>query len=228
MNIVSTHPSELAAVGSEVPESQVAGSHKVLGSGAAATKRKVGPSSVRSRVEWVMVIVGAVAVATVIHTFVIQAFSIRSVSMNPTLVENDRVLVDKLSYRLHDVSRGDIVVFERPEAAGGIEEEDLIKRVIGLENEQIAIENNTVYVNDQALEEPYLPEGTVTMSSDGVTCTRDSPCAVPEDHVFVMGDNRSDSSDSRLTNIGPIPEDDIVGRAFVVMWPLGGIAWLAA
>jgi signal peptidase I len=180
----------------------------------------------RSAIEWVVVIVGAVLVATVIRMFVIQAFYIPSESMVPTLEKNDRVLVNKLSYRLHDVNRGDIVVFERPEGAGGSDVKDLIKRVVGLENEQIVIENNTVYIDGQALDEPYLPEGTITSSSDGVTCTRQSPCTVPEDHVFVMGDNRTNSQDSRYVQVGPIPEDDIVGRAFVIIWPPGRITWL--
>jgi signal peptidase I len=183
-------------------------------------------SGMRSAIEWVVVIVGAVLVATVIRMFVIQAFYIPSESMVPTLEKNDRVLVNKLSYRLHDVNRGDIVVFERPEGAGGSDVKDLIKRVVGLENEQIVIENNTVYIDGQALDEPYLPEGTITSSSDGVTCTRQSPCTVPEDHVFVMGDNRTNSQDSRYVQVGPIPEDDIVGRAFVIIWPPGRITWL--
>lgn len=175
-------------------------------------------------IEWVVVIVAAIAVALLIKTFVMQAFYIPSESMLPTLEKNDRALVNKLSYRLHDINRGDIVVFEKPPEAGANDAtSDLIKRVIGLPGEKIAFEGGKVYINGQVLDEPYLPTG-VTTSQGAKPCTLAEPCTVPTGTIWVMGDNRSNSRDSRW--IGPIPEENIVGRAFVRIWPfsrLGGL-----
>lgn len=165
---------------------------------------------VRSAVEWLAVIVGALAVALLVKTFLLQAFFIPSASMEPTLRVGDRVLVNKLSYRLHDVHRGDIIVFERPEGEQNRSVRDLIKRVIALPGETIEIRDNQVIIDGRVLGEPYLPPGTVTAGLD-------EPVTVPEGHVFVMGDNRDDSRDSRF--FGAIPEDRIVGRAFVRVWP---------
>jgi signal peptidase I len=188
--------------------------------------RPASPSRVRSLLEWVAVIVLAVGAAMLIKTFVMQAFYIPTGSMQPTLEINDRVLVNKLSYRLHDVNRGDIVVFERlPQEVGPDNTKDLIKRVIGLPGESIVIKDDRVYVNGAVLDEPYLPPGTHTVNTNAVhPCTTETPCVVPPDSVWVMGDNRSSSQDSRV--IGPIPIERIVGRAFVRVWPLsrfGGI-----
>jgi signal peptidase I len=176
-------------------------------------------------VEWAIVIVGAVVLALVVKTFLLQAFYIPSASMEPTLREGDRVLVNKLSYDLHDVHRGDVVVFERPPEETASDIPDLIKRVIGLPGEQIVIEAGHVYVDGQMLEEDYLPAGTDTSTDiSPLKCSRDDPCQVPDGDVWVMGDNRNDSRDSRW--FGPIDESTIVGRAFVVVWPLGRLGTL--
>jgi len=170
--------------------------------------------------EWVLVIVGAVVLAVVVKVFLLQAFYIPSLSMYPTLHEGDRVLVNKLSYRLHDVNRGDIVVFERPATETSSNIPDLIKRVVGLPGESVVIEDGVVYVDNQRIDESYLPAGTVTsVTSAPYKCTRQAPCVVPPGSVWVMGDNRADSKDSRY--FGPIPESTIVGRAFVRVWPFG-------
>ncbi len=166
------------------------------------------PTALRSMVEWVAVIVGALAVAMLIKTFLFQAFYIPSDSMVPTLDVGDRVLVNKLSYDAHDVRRGDIVVFRRPEGAPG-EVDDLIKRVIGLPGDELVLVGDQIQIDGDVLEEPYLPEGTVTCCLDAIT--------VPDGEVFVMGDNRGDSFDSR--RFGTVPIDSIVGRAFVTVWP---------
>jgi signal peptidase I len=168
----------------------------------------------RNAAEWVVVIVGAVVVALLVRHFVVQSYKIPSGSMHPTLLEGDRVLVNRLSYRLHDVNRGDVIVFSRPDtspAAPG-EPADLIKRVIALPGETIVARDGIVYVDDRAIEEPYLPDGTQTLELD-------QPVTVPDGEVFVMGDNRTNSSDSRY--IGTIPIDSIQGRAFAVIWPFG-------
>ena len=168
---------------------------------------------------------GAVVLAVVVKVFLLQAFFIPSASMFPTLQEGDRVLVNKLSYKLHDVNRGDVVVFERPPSETASEVPDLIKRVVGLPGEQIVIEGGKVYADGQMLEENYLPEG-VTSSTDNapLKCSRDVPCVVPDGDVWVMGDNRNDSKDSRY--FGPVDTDTIVGRAFVLVWPFDRFGFL--
>ncbi len=175
-------------------------------------------SSTRNALEWVAVIVGAIVVAVVVKTVFVQAFRIPSESMDPTLLKGDRVLVNKLSYKLHDVHRGDVIVFNRPAdlpAAPG-DPDDLIKRVIGLPGDTVTARNGHVYVNDRKLDEPYLPPGTSTLTlRDEYSLERG--IKVPKDEVLVMGDNRGNSQDGRV--FGPIPEDSIVGRAFVIMWP---------
>ena len=179
--------------------------------------RKSNGSSARSIVEWVVILVAALTVAIVVKTFLIQAFYIPSGSMEPTLHPGDRVLVNKLSYDLHPIHRGDIVVFRRPPSeAGDTTIRDLIKRVIGLPGDRIEARDGVVYINGQALKEPYLPAGTVTTTLPLTT--------VPSGQYFVLGDNRGNSKDSRF--IGPIPGHLIVGRAFVRVWPLSGLGLL--
>lgn len=173
-------------------------------------------SSVRNLVEWVAIVVGALAVALLVKTFLIQAFFIPSLSMYSTLDEGDRVLVNKLSYKMHDVHRGDVVVFERPPGQPASEIKDLIKRVIGLPGDEIEARDGVVYVNGKKLDEPYLDKGVIT---DNLPDQK-----VPAGHIWVMGDNRTDSADSRV--FGSIDEDTIVGRAFVRVWPLPDIGLL--
>jgi len=176
-------------------------------------------SSTRNLLEWVAVIVGAVLVALLIKTFVVQAFRIPSESMITTLEVGDRVLVNKLSYDVHDLNRGDVVVFERPPGlpSGPNDPKDLIKRVIGLPGDTVVAKDGEIYINDQRLEEPYLADTTATYNLD-------IPVTVPEGQVWVMGDNRTNSEDSRV--FGPIESDTIVGRAFTIMWPPGRIGAL--
>lgn len=171
-------------------------------------------SSVRNVIEWIAIIAAALIVAVIIKTFLLQAFYIPSESMEPTLKPQDRVLVNKLSYKLHAVHRGDIVVFKRPPSeAGDPTIKDLIKRVIGLPGETIEERGGQVYINGQELKEPYLPAGTVTNTLP--------PTKVGPGQYFVMGDNRTNSKDSRF--IGTIPRSLIVGRAFIRVWPLSKI-----
>src|SRR5690606_32826906 len=148
-------------------------------------QRKQPRSLRRTVLEWVGVIGGGVVIALVIEALLVQAFWIPSPSMEPTLNVGNRVLVNKLSYRFHDVHRGDVIVFERPPGTsrGGEDEiRDLIKRVIAVEGDVIEERNQLVYVNGERLDEPYLEPGTPTENLPRQT--------VPEGHVFVMGDNR--------------------------------------
>jgi signal peptidase I len=182
----------------------------------------------RALLEWAILIGGALVIALVIKTFLFQAFYIPSESMRPTLNVGDRVLVNKLSYRAHDVNRGDIVVFETPpkakDANGKIK--DLVKRVIGLPGETLETHNGVVFINGRQLDEPYLRNGvkTCALSSSAGTCADIGATAIPADHVFVMGDNRTASKDSR--SFQPIAEDSIVGRVFVRIWPVTDLGFL--
>jgi signal peptidase I len=169
----------------------------------------------RSALEWAVVLVGAVLVALLLRASLFQAFYIPSESMETTLSINDRVLVNKVSYRLHDINRGDIIVFARPDDQEG-EIRDLIKRVIALPGETVEGRENELYINGQRLIEPYLDVGVIT--------TDFGPTVIPEGEIFVMGDNRSESYDSRL--FGTISQDRVVGRAFVLFWPISRVGSL--
>lgn len=169
-----------------------------------------GGGGLRNAVEWVAIVMGAFVVAFVVKTFLIQAFYIPSESMFPTLTEDDRVLVNKLSYQLHDVNRGDLVVFERPPNEPESEIKDLVKRVVALEGETVEERDGALFVDGERLDESYLQPGVESLNLP--------PTVIPPDHVFVMGDNRGSSRDSRF--FGPIEEDLIVGRAFVKVWPI--------
>jgi len=185
-------------------------------SGPAPKSEKPKPSALRGTVEWVVILVGALLVALVVKTFLLQAFYIPSASMEPTLNIKDRVLVNKLSYDFHDVRRGDIVVFRSPPGEGDPEIKDLIKRVIGLPDETVEGHDGRVFINGDPLKEPYLPEGVSTSSFP--------PQKIPPGHLWMMGDNRSNSKDSRV--FGPINDNLVVGRAFILVWPLGSIRLL--
>lgn len=170
--------------------------------------------------EWLPLLVVAFVFAMVIRTFVMETYSIPSGSMLPTLEVKDRVLVNKLSYNAHDVNRGDVVVFDRPANTPG-RFDVLIKRVMGLPGETIQISNGDLYIDGQLVQESYILEPQSTQPLSGIpNCTVGTAvsCIIPDDMVFVMGDNRLGSTDSRL--FGPIPIDSIVGRAFVKVWPL--------
>lgn len=173
-------------------------------------------SPLRNGLEWVVIIGGALLVAFVVRTFLLQMFYIPSESMMPTLEPNDRVLVNKLSYDLHSVHRGDIVVFKSPNTPEGAAVRDLIKRVIGLAGDTVEARDGHVLVNGKEIVEPYLGPAVTTGPLELTT--------VPEGHVWVMGDNRPNSKDSRF--FGPLDEDLIIGRAFVRVWPLTSLGLL--
>jgi signal peptidase I len=174
--------------------------------------------------EWIFVVVIAIGAAFLIRTFLFQQYYIDGPSMLTTLKPQDRVLVNKLSYKLHDVNRGDVVVFDR---LSGTQHDDLIKRVIALPGESIEIRNCIVFIDGQTLEEPYLDALQLAQTDPSERCGSHvdmSETTIPQEHVFVMGDNRVQSYDSR--EFGSIEVSKIRGRAFVAVWPFNAWSWL--
>ncbi|MFP5299070.1 MAG: signal peptidase I [Actinomycetota bacterium] len=187
-----------------------------------------------------VLVVVAFVIALVLKSFVLQAFYIPSASMEPTLLVGDRVLVEKISYRFGEPGRGHVVVFEKDLGGAVVEEadgsvldkigdafkglfgfptgsaQDFIKRVVAVGGDTVEGRDGRVFVNGEPVDEPYLPEGTETSTF--------GPVDVPEGMIFVMGDNRGNSDDSR--NFGPVPVDTVVGRAFLLIWPPSDFATL--
>jgi signal peptidase I len=189
--------------------------------------------------ETVVLVALAVLLAVVFKTFLVAAFYIPSGSMESTLNVSDRVLVEKVSYRFGDIKRGDVVVFVHDDPAFGSaapsnpvtgffsglgqaigvvppSDRDFIKRVVGIPGDRITCQGGRLVRNGQRVSEPYLDPGTTT---DGCKRTTVGP-----GELYVMGDNRTNSQDSRT--FGIIQESDVVGRAFVRIWPLNHIGWL--
>ncbi len=184
---------------------------------AASRQRQRRSRRLRVALEWTAVVLVAFLAALGIKAWLIQAFYIPSGSMIPTLNVGDRILVNKLSYHLHPVNRGDIIVFSTPPNDNSDPNiKDLVKRVVGLPGDTITSVGGHVEINGKPLNEPYLPAGTQTV---GIT-----PEKIPPDHYWVMGDNRQDSKDSRF--FGPISKSLIVGRAMMRVWPITQISLL--
>jgi signal peptidase I len=156
----------------------------------------------------VIMLVAFVLVFGFIRPFVVEAFRIPSESMVPTLKVGDRVLANKFIYRFTEPARGDVVLFESVEEGS---EDTLIKRVAGVEGDEIRVQGGTLFVNGEPQDEPYLNQYILDQS------TPYGPETVPKDHVFVLGDNRGNSGDSRV--FGPVPVENIKGEGFLVFWP---------
>jgi signal peptidase I len=207
-----------------VEESTPPGAH-VPGTPEAPTRE--GTPSTRWVLELVGVLVAAVVVAVLLRTFVVATYSIPSGSMEPTLQIGDRIAVDKLAYHLHGVGTGDIIVFATPsnEDCAGPPVANLVKRVIGLPGQTVSLSNGHVLINGRLLAQPWLPVSVRTETSPGPSFQPYSlrhPYVVPRGAVYVMGDNRPESCDSRYW--GPVPESTIVGKADVRIWPLSRFA----
>ena len=165
--------------------------------------------------EWVLICVGSVLIALFLRTFLVQSFYIPSASMEATLTVNDRVLVNKLSYQFSSPSAGDVIVFGRPQSLGG-NMDNLIKRVIATEGDIVEGRDGAVFVNGVKLEERYLTQGTLTSAF--------APVEIQPGQLWVMGDSRNNSADSRV--FGPIDVDTVVGRSVVQIWPISDIELL--
>lgn len=156
-------------------------------------------------------IVVALSIFVVIYLFIFQPHEIIGASMEPNFYNKEYILTDKISYRFHEPNRGDVVILKAPNNP----EVDYIKRVIGLPNERLKVANGSVFINGEKLYEPYLKDATTlfpgSYMQEGVEIT------IPEGFYFVMGDNRSHSSDSR--EFGPITLQSLIGRAFIRYWP---------
>jgi signal peptidase I len=180
-------------------------------------------------IELLGVVIVAVVVAVVLRTFLVATYSIPSGSMEPTLQIGDRIVVNKLSYHLHGVGTGDIVVFSTPplEDCAGPPVADLVKRVIALPGQTVSLSAGRVYINGHVLPEPWL---TPTMRTDTYPGPTNAPYSlhdaykVPAGDVYVMGDNRTESCDSRYW--GPVHQSTIVGKADLRIWPLSRLGFL--
>lgn len=156
--------------------------------------------------EYIEALLVAVLLAGLIIVFVAQSFLVHGSSMEPTLTEGQRLLVDKLTYRIRPPERGEIIVFHYPSDP----KRKFIKRVVGLPGDVVEIYGHRLILNGRPVHEPYIK---------GPIFDAFGPVTVPEGHVFVLGDNRNNSDDSRYPDVGPVPMDLIVGVARLVYWP---------
>jgi signal peptidase I len=181
-------------------------------------------------IEYAIIIVVAVGLALLVQAYAVKPYRIPSGSMENTLMVGDRVFVNRFIYHFRSVHRGDIVVFREPGNGPG-SGTVLIKRVIGLPGDVITLHSGSVYINQRRLSEPYVrpqrntdgtlgPEPTLPFQ-DGMPYALAAPYTVPSGHYFMMGDNRTDSGDSR--QFGPLPKGNIIGGAFLIYWPLNRI-----
>ena len=157
--------------------------------------------------DWIVSIVVAVALAMFIRTFIVELYVVDGPSMRPTLESEERLVVNKFIYRFRVPEKGEVLVFQYPRDPS----RDFIKRVIAVPGDTIEIREGRVLVNDQLLTEDYILEKT---RSEYPKAT------VPEGHIFVMGDNRNNSEDSRFADVGFVPYDLIKGKAMLVFWPI--------
>jgi len=190
-------------------------------------------------IELVTIVAAALGLALGIQAFLVKPFRIPSESMVPTLEVSDRVLVDRVSLRFGEPDRGDIMVFNPPKGAdtntcgdadqprgsacstptAGESETNFIKRVVGIEGDRLAVKAGRVYIDGKRQQEPFIrPDASCSI------CNLPREITIPEDHVFMMGDNRGSSADSR--EWGPVPVDSLIGGAFVIYWQpnrIGGL-----
>ncbi|RAL26183.1 signal peptidase I [Thermoflavimicrobium daqui] len=161
--------------------------------------------------DWLQAIGIAILLSIIVRFVVFEPSVVLGPSMEKTMVTGDLVMVNKLIYKIRDPKHGEIIVFHTDK------QKDFIKRVIALPGETVEAKNNTVLVNGKAIDEPYL-KNTQTLDF--------TPVTVPPKHVFVLGDNRTNSTDSRNKDVGPVSIDKIVGRADFIYWPISHLQWI--
>ncbi len=167
-------------------------------------------------IDWVKAIIIAGLIAFLLHTFVFSLVLVDGASMNPTLSDSERLILNKTSYVVKEPERADIVVFHVYNS------EDYIKRVIGLPGETIEMRADQLFINGEPVDEPYLAAAKSTYNEVGIYLTEDfGPIKINDDHLFVMGDNRRNSSDSRA--IGSIDKKELIGKVSIRIWPLTSI-----
>lgn len=162
--------------------------------------------------DWLVSIIVAVALAFCIRTFLFEPYMVEGTSMYPTLLHNERLIVDKFSYFISQPQRGEIIVFRYPKD----QSRDFIKRVIAVGGDTVEIRKGTVYVNGTALEENYIYKN----DPKGKNLSDYPKELVPNNTVFVLGDNRNNSEDSRFADVGFVPHSLVKGRAWIAFWPL--------
>lgn len=163
-------------------------------------------------------IVIALAIFVVVYLFIVQLHQVKGSSMFPNFVDGELILTDKVSYRLGKPQRGDVIVFKSPKD----HEVDYIKRIIGIAGDTVKISNDKVFLNNNQLEEKYLPSEYVT--NPGVFARSDEDILVSDGEYFVLGDNRGHSSDSR--EWGFVKTDEIIGKAWIRFWPLSNFGFV--
>lgn len=165
--------------------------------------------------DWLKYILLALVLGLFLTDFVFQRNEVVGSSMYPTLVSGDQLWVEKIGPRLHGPDQGDIITFSIHEDAGSQTDEDLVKRVIGLPGQHVEIKGGQVYIDDELLAEPYLPQGTVTEATSLMPYT---DVTLGTDEYYVLGDNRSGSRDSRY--FGPIKREQLIGYVWIRVLPL--------
>ena len=157
--------------------------------------------------EWVVSIVGAIILALLIRTFIVELYIVDGPSMRPTLQHEERLVVNKFIYRVRNPERGEVLIFRYPRDPS----RDFIKRVIAVAGDTVEIKEGHVYVNDEIIREDYILEKTRTEYPK---------TTIPEGTIFVLGDNRGNSDDSRFPDVGFVPLDNVKGKAVLVFWPV--------
>lgn len=182
--------------------------------------------------EWVKALAIAGLLVFVIRWFLVSPFIVDGPSMQPNFWDRERIIVNKILYDIRQPQRGEVIVFHVPEQG-----RDFIKRVIGLPGETVKVEGDTIYINGKQIEENYLKDAYEKAHAEGALYNRNDPDrsnfpnsmnpdgVVPEGMLFVMGDNRSNSEDSRM--IGFIPMEEIVGRADLIFWPIKDFSFIS-
>ncbi len=156
-------------------------------------------------------IVVALSIFVIVYLFLFQPHEIKGISMEPNFHDGEYILTDKISYRFQKPARGQVIIFKSP----GNPDIDYVKRIIGLPGDTVKVEEGYVYVNGQQLPETYLQDKTTILGNGFLS--EGQEITVPENHLFVFGDNRPHSSDSR--EFGPIDEKSIIGKAYLRYWP---------